>query len=71
MDLKKVMALFERAENATDRKEAQKVLKKIRKDRTKRKGKATTLLEKPLMEIFLAAGLLVGITCGTIALFGS
>ena len=31
MDLQKVMALYERAENATDRKEAQKVLKKIRK----------------------------------------
>ena len=31
MDLKKVTALYERAENATDRKEAQKVLKKIRK----------------------------------------
>jgi len=36
MSLKKIMALYERAENATDRKEARKVLKKIKKIEDKR-----------------------------------
>ena len=40
MNPQKVMALYERAENATDRKEAQKVLKKIRKlEKEDRKAK--------------------------------
>jgi hypothetical protein len=39
MDLQKMMALFERAEMATDRKEAQKVLKKVKKIERKEKEK--------------------------------
>ena len=35
----KILALYERAENATDRKEAKKVLKKIRKLEEKAKKK--------------------------------
>ena len=39
MDPQKMMALFEKAENATSRKEAQKVLKKVKKIHKKEKEK--------------------------------